>query len=120
MSKKTLVVGASENPTRYSHRAVRKLSQHEHEVLGLNIKPGKIGDIDIVTEVPENSDIHTVTVYIEKDNQDQLMDLIKEIEPQRVIFNPGAENQELSKELESLGIETIEACTLVMLNIGNY
>ena len=49
MSKKTLVVGASENPTRYSHRAVRKLSQHEHEVLGLNIKPGKIGDIDIVT-----------------------------------------------------------------------
>ena len=42
------------------------------------------------------------------------------MKPERVIFNPGTENDEFIQLLEENGIEAVEACTLVMLSIGNY
>ena len=48
--KKTLVIGASSNPQRYSYKAVKLLSNYQHEVLALGIKDGEIGDIKIKTE----------------------------------------------------------------------
>jgi hypothetical protein len=37
-----------------------------------------------------------------------------------VIFNPGAENTALVAELEKAGIACEEACTLVLLNTGQF
>ena len=117
---KTLVIGASTKPERYSNMAIQSLRNHKHEVVALAKKMGKVGDVTIQTEFPINEDIHTVTMYVGAKHQGEYYKSILDLNPERVIFNPGSENFEFSDMLEMNGIETIEGCTLVMLSIGQY
>lgn len=120
MSKKTLVIGASNNPERYAYRAVKKLTAHGHPVLALGKKDEMIDNIPVVKERPLDNDIDTVTLYINPQLQKNYYDYILQLHPKRIIFNPGTENDELVNLAEKNGIQTIEACTLVMLSIGDY
>jgi predicted CoA-binding protein len=119
-SKKTVVIGASENPERYSNRAVRKLKDYGHEVVAVGLRAGKIDGVNIHADKPAEDNVDTVTMYVGEKNQPALYDYILSLKPKRIIFNPGAENPELEKKAEEKGIEVVEACTLVMLSIGNY
>lgn len=118
--KKVLVLGASPTPWRYAHEAVKRLKNAGHQVLAFGKRKGSIDGIDIVQQFPKDKDIHTVTVYLNARHQGALAEHILGIEPQRVIFNPGAENQELETELKEKGVEVLEACTLVMLSTGQF
>ncbi|HTN46742.1 MAG TPA: CoA-binding protein [Flavipsychrobacter sp.] len=118
--KKTLVLGASENTQRYSNRAVRMLRDYGHEVVALGRRKGSIGEVEITTQLPELNDIHTVTLYLNPENQKAYYDYIVRLKPKRVIFNPGTENEELERKVAMIGINTLEACTLVMLSTGQY
>ena len=120
MNKKTIVIGASTNPSRYSHKAVIQLKRHGHDVIALGRKKGVINDTPIVTELVDVEDVDTITVYISKANQGELLDIIRRIKPERVIFNPGAENYDIVPDITKLGIGSTEACTLVLLSIGKY
>lgn len=120
MSKKALVIGASTNPVRYSNMAIKSLLSHGHEVVALARREGFIGDIKIQTEFPVNQNIHTVTMYVGPQHQPEYYVPILDLNPKRVIFNPGTENSEFVQMLESRGVETIEDCTLVMLGSGRY
>lgn len=119
-SKKTLVIGASENPTRYSYLAVEKLKKYGHPVIALGNKTGMIGDTKIQTEKLQEQNIDTVTLYINPELQKQYADYIMLLHPKRLIFNPGTENEELYQIAKANGIEPLEACTLVMLGTGQY
>ena len=120
MSKRTLVIGASTNPARYSNMAIRSLLSHGHEVVALARRSGEVDSVKIQTEFPENQNIHTVTMYVGSQHQVEYYAFILDLNPKRVIFNPGTENSEFVEMLESRGIETIEGCTLVMLGTGQY
>lgn len=120
MNKKTLVIGASPKPHRYSYRAVSSLRSHGHEVVALAKRKNKVTDVEIQTEFPEDEDIHTVTLYVGATRQPEYYEPLLSLKPQRVIFNPGAENPELYSKLKKEGIEAIEACTLVMLTTNQY
>ena len=119
INKKTLVIGASENPARYANKAIRALRMHNHNVVALAKRSGQVDDVRIQTEFPGKG-IHTVTMYVGPPRQPEYYSKILNLHPERVIFNPGTENSEFAELLEENGIETIEACTLVMLSIGNY
>ncbi len=119
-NKKTLVIGASTNPARYSNMAVHSLRKHNHSVVALAKRTGKVADVPIRTEFPEKEDVHTVTLYVGAKHQAEYYQPILNLKPERVIFNPGAENFELADMLEMNGIETIEGCTLVMLDTRQY
>lgn len=118
--KKTLVLGASEKPWRYSYMAARLLKDKGHPVEAIGLSPGKMEDIVIQTGQPVLEDIHTVTMYVAPENQDGLSDYIFSLHPERIIFNPGTENVVLQKAAEEKGIEVVDACTLVMLRTGQY
>ncbi|MGV3560495.1 CoA-binding protein [Larkinella arboricola] len=120
MKRKTLVIGASENPERYANRAANRLVQQGYEVELLGLRSGSIRNNTIRTGQPDLADIDTVTLYVSAKNQTNLYDYIKKLKPRRVIFNPGTENPAFQKDLQEQGIEPIEACTLVMLSIGTY
>lgn len=120
MNKKTLVIGATENTGRYANRATRSLLQHGHDVEQIGLKAGMVQGVPIQTGLPDLTDIDTVTMYVGARNQAGYVDYLKKLKPRRVIFNPGAENDDLARQLRQEGIEPIEACTLVMLSIGNY
>jgi len=118
--KKTLVLGASANPNRYSYLAVHKLREHHHPVLAIGKKNAFVADVPVQTIIPEISDLDTVTLYLNPENQKNYYDYILSLHPRRVIFNPGAENPEFEKILTDHHIQTLEACSLVLLGTGQY
>ena len=119
-TKKTLVIGASENPARYSNLAVKKLIANSHPVVALGKRPGSIGNNIIETEKKEFDNIDTVTLYLNPSRQKEYYEYILSLHPKRIIFNPGAENDELAELALQHGIKVQEACTLVLLSTGQY
>jgi len=120
MKKKTLVIGASENPERYANKAANRLLRQGHEIELVGLREGSIQGNPIRTGRPQLDGIDTVTLYVGPRNQEGLLDYIKSLQPRRVIFNPGTENLMFERQLKEEGIEPIEACTLVMLAAGQY
>ncbi|MDQ3111520.1 MAG: CoA-binding protein [Bacteroidota bacterium] len=120
MSKKTVVMGATENTQRYSNMAVKSLMRHDHDVVPVGLKAGEIDGVKILAGHPAIENVDTVTMYVGPKNQVPLYDYILSLKPKRIIFNPGSENEEFEKMAEDKGIEVVEACTLVMLSVGNY
>lgn len=118
--KKTLVLGASDNPNRYSYLALQKLQAAGHPVVGIGKKPGQVGNVAIVNEKLPIDDVDTVTLYLNPGNQQEYYDYILSLHPDRIIFNPGTENRELASRAREQGIETLQACTLVMLSTNQY
>jgi predicted CoA-binding protein len=118
--KKTVVIGVSPNQRRYSNIATLRLLENNHEVVPLGIKNGKIGALDIILERPNLTDVDTVTMYIGKRLQPDWYNYILELNPMRVIFNPGTENGELAQLLLESKIDVVENCTLVMLATNQY
>jgi predicted CoA-binding protein len=118
--KKTLVMGASENPARYSNMAIKRLLSKEHPVVAIGKKKGKVGPVEIETEHKPFTDVDTVTMYLNPLHQQPYYNYILGIHPKRIIFNPGAENDELAELAQKNGIEPLEACTLVLLSTGQF
>lgn len=120
MSKKTVVLGASDNPGRYAYIATHRLLSYGHEVVPVGIRAGTIQDLPIQVGMPRVEDVDTVTLYVGTDRQSPYYEYIRSLKPKRVIFNPGTENDVLVDLCHQDGIETVEGCTLVMLSVGNY
>lgn len=118
--KKTLVLGASTNPARYSFMAINKLRRYGHDVVAIGLRPGRVSDVDFHIDHPEIDNLDTITLYLNANNQKPYHDYILQQNPKRIIFNPGAENHELKKLAKEKGIRTQDACTLVMLSTGQY
>ena len=118
--KKTLVFGASDNPSRYSYLAVNRLRSHGHPVVAIGKKNSMVADVPIEKEKKDWENIDTVTLYLNPAHQQQYYDYILSLKPKRIIFNPGAENDELADLAAKNGIKPIEACTLVLLSTNQY
>ncbi len=118
--KKTLVIGASQNPARYSNLAINRLKYHQHQVVAIGKRKGMVAGIEIETEKKEFNDIDTVTLYLNPKLQKEYYDYIISLHPKRIIFNPGAENEELVELALQNDIKPLEACTLVLLSTGQY
>ncbi|MGZ3845141.1 MAG: CoA-binding protein [Flavisolibacter sp.] len=118
--KKTLVLGASSNPARYSYLAVQRLRAHKHPVVAIGRRVGTVADVDISKERASDSDIDTITLYLNPKNQVEYYDYILSLHPKRIIFNPGTENDELIQKARENNIKPVIACTLVMLSTGQY
>lgn len=121
-NKKTVVLGASPNPSRYAYTAANMLHERDIPFVPVGIKTGEILGVPIqnLREKPSLSDVHTVTLYIGPHNQEEWYEYILSLKPKRIIFNPGTENQELMDLAKSNGIEATRACTLVLLSTGQY
>lgn len=118
--KKTLVLGASTHPYRYSYLAIHKLRKAGHPVVAIGKKVGEVKDVPIQTEATLFNDIDTVTLYLNPRLQEQYYKYIISLNPERVIFNPGTENPDFYKILEAEGIDYDVACTLVLLGTNQY
>lgn len=115
-----MVLGASDNPSRYSYLAVSKLRSKGHPVVAIGRKTGRVADVEVQTEKKPEQAIDTVTLYLNPTHQKEYYDYILSLHPRRIIFNPGAENEELEKLAKEHDIETMDACTLVLLSTGQF
>lgn len=122
MSKKTVIIGATPNPSRYAYLAAGMLKEYNHEVVPVGTKKGEVfgNSILSIADRPQIKDVDTVTLYIGPHHQPEHYVYILSLKPKRVIFNPGTENPEFEELLEKSGTEAMEACTLVLLRSGQY
>jgi predicted CoA-binding protein len=118
--KKTLVLGASDNPSRYSYLAMNRLKGHKHPVVAVGRKEVAVNGIQIHKHHAAEEGIDTITLYLRPQNQVEYYDYILSLKPKRIIFNPGTENEELIDKARQAGIQPVIACTLVMLATGQY
>ena len=117
---KTLVLGASDNPSRYSYLAIHRLRNHNIPVAAIGKKHTLVADVEVVSEKKAFQNIDTITLYLNPSHQQEYYNYIFSLKPRRIIFNPGSENGELAKIAMDKGIQSIEACTLVLLSTGQY
>jgi predicted CoA-binding protein len=115
-----VVIGASDNTSRYSYMATTRLQQNGYKVIPIGIKKGEINGTKIVNEPSLFENVHTVTLYIGPAKQPAYYDYVINLKPKRLIFNPGTENKEFYDLATKNGIEAIEACTLVMLSTQTF
>ncbi len=118
---RVVVLGASTNKARYSYRAVSMLADHGFEPIPVHPSGRSVLERETKRSLPEvDGSIDTLTVYVNASISDPLYDAIVALNPRRVVFNPGAENPHLATRLHDLGIEVVEACTLVMLSTNQF
>ncbi len=120
MNKKTLVLGASLKPNRYSHYAIQRLVANQIEVVAVGLKEGEVDGVTIATKPLPFENIDTVTLYLNPMRQREYYDYIVSLNPKRVIFNPGTENPEFYQILQENNIPFEAACTLVLLSTNQY
>ncbi|MBS1919049.1 MAG: CoA-binding protein [Bacteroidetes bacterium] len=118
--KKTVVLGASDNPSRYSYLAINRLRNYGHPVIAIGRKKTQVADVPVTNDKVPDTNIDTVTLYLNPLHQQEYYDYILSLKPKRIIFNPGAENEELYDLAKKNGIQPVEACTLVLLSTGQY
>jgi len=120
-SKKTLVIGASLNPSRYSNICINDLVYYGFPVVAIGLREGQVAGVDIQKGKPQLEDIHTVTMYLGPQNQADYEDyIINSVKPKRIIFNPGTYNESLADKAQRADIITETKCTLLMLSGGYF
>jgi predicted CoA-binding protein len=119
---KILILGASNNPMRFSYMAANALADRAYEIIPVGLKKGTVAGRSIldIRSRPKIDDVHTITLYMNPQNQSGYLDYILSLNPGRIIFNPGTENKELIDLANQQGIEVIVDCTLVMLRSGYF
>lgn len=120
--KKTVIIGATPNTSRYAFMAAERLTGANIEFVPVGIKKGEVFGKEILPlrEKPAIEEVHTVTLYVGPQNQVEWYEYILSLKPKRIVFNPGTENDELQEMARGQGVEVVEGCTLVMLGVGTY
>ncbi len=120
-SRTVVVLGASDKPDRYSNRAVRLLLKHGYTVIPVHPTLATVEGLPVMPDLPAVSGVvDTLTVYVSPAIGETLLKDMLALDPRRVVFNPGSEAPVLFPALRSAGIEVVENCTLVMLNLGAF
>ncbi len=116
-----VVLGASAKPERYSNQALHLLLEKGFAVLPVHPALDEIEGILVFKKLPDlGMPVDTITVYLSPERSAPLVEDLLAVKPRRVIFNPGTENPQLQQQLQDAGIEVKEACTLVLLNTGQF
>lgn len=116
----TLVLGASPNPRRYSHKATEELSNAGYDVIPVGIRQGNINELQIQSEFPAERKIDTIAMYLSAENQKKYYENILTNLPRRVVFNPGTFNPDFQETLRENGVIVINDCVLMMLSRKIY
>jgi predicted CoA-binding protein len=119
---KVIILGASPNPARYSNKAAIALHALNYTIVPVGLKSGEVSGkiiLDIRT-MPFIDQVDTITMYMNARNQQAYYDYIFSLKPRRIIFNPGAKNDQLAKMAEDKKIKVVNDCTLLMLSSGYF
>jgi len=115
------VLGASPKEDRYSFKAVHMLKENGHRPLPIHPAGHTVNGVPGLKSLDDiEGSVDTLTIYVNAGISNAEYDRILKLKPRRVIFNPGAENEELAQKLEKQGIEVVRACTLVMLRTDQF
>jgi len=122
ISKITLIAGATSDPSRYAFIAASFLDRFNLPFIPIGINKGNVlgRKIEPLHERPKLENIDTITLYLNVWHQKEWEEYFLSLNPKRIIFNPGAENNEFAEKAKLNGIQCVNGCTLVMISTGQY
>jgi len=121
LEKTVAILGASNNPERYSYKALKMLAEYGYKTIPVHPQLKDIDGAEVKNSLGDiNEDVYTLTLYVGPEKVAPLIPDIIKLKPQRVILNPGTESKELEDALEKASIPYLEACTLVLLKTGHF
>ncbi len=119
-----IILGASDKPDRYSYKALVMLKEFGHNPIGVHPSLTEVEGSKVFKDLNEAKgkmpNVDTITVYVNPEISTKIVQDLVNTKAKRVIFNPGSENPGIYEELKKHGIESEEACTLVLLRTGQY
>ena len=115
------ILGASNNPEKYSYKALKLLREKGHEVFPVHPALKEIEGLKVYASLADlPKPVHTLTLYVSPEISSKMTSQILASSPRRILFNPGAENTELETRARAQGIQALEACTLVLLHTDQF
>lgn len=120
--EKVAILGASDNPERYSYKAFKMLQEYGHTPFPVHPSLEAVENVKVTHQLAElaKEKIDTLTLYVNPRILETYVDQVIALKPRRVIFNPGTESFAIEQKFEDAGIQTLEACTLVMLRTNQF
>lgn len=112
---RVMIIGASSDRSKYGNKAVRAYRRAGHEVLPVNPRETVIEGINAyanIADVP--GPIDRATIYVPPHIGVGIMaELAQRGDVQEVYLNPGAESDEVMEAAAKVGIEPIQACSII-------
>jgi predicted CoA-binding protein len=108
------IVGASSAPHKFGNKAVRAFLRQGWTVYPVNPNETIIEGLRVypsLAEVPRPID--RVTMYVPPSVGSAMLDEIKRAAPKELFLNPGSDSEELVARAEALGLNPIQACSIV-------
>jgi hypothetical protein len=118
MSKTIAIVGASSDRSKYGNKAVRAFRDGGWTVYPVNPKAEEVEGLPCygsVADVPGPLD--RVALYVPPEVGKQLLGDIAAKHPTELFLNPGSADAELIAQAEALGLNPIEACSIVSIGL---
>lgn len=121
MSLSVAIIGASHKPQRYAYQAQVMLMDNGHTVFPVSGNGREILGVQGYNSVIDiKQPVDTVTLYLNASRHEVIKQDVLELNPRRIIFNPGTESEQLMEFYQSQNIETEAACTLVLLRTNQF
>jgi predicted CoA-binding protein len=117
--KTVAVIGASNNRAKFGNKAVRAFRQQGYTVFPVNPKESKIEGLTVypsIRDVPVRPEM--VSVYLPPP---VLLKILQDIAARgcdELWLNPGTESNQVLAEAERLGLNVIQACSIVGVGIS--
>lgn len=119
MEKRIAILGASQDPNKFGNKAVRAYVKSGYTVYPVNPRADEIEGLKAyptVLDIPE--DVDTASIYLPPRLTLDVLDDLARKGIKEVYFNPGSESEETYAKAESLGMQPIEACSILAVGVS--
>ena len=118
MSKPTVaIIGASTDRQKYGNKSVRAHLSQGYEVYPIH---HRANEVEGLTAYPSLQDVPVenldrISVYVPSSVGIQLLEEIQQSGAKEVWFNPGSESPDLLERARELGLNVIQACSIIAI-----
>ena len=119
--KTVAVIGASSNRSKFGNKALRAFERQGYRVLAINPNEKEVEGhktFASVLDVPEPIDM--ATVYVHADAGVRVMDDLAKKNVAEVWLNPGADDSIVVARARQLGLNVIQACSIIAIGDSPY
>lgn len=112
---RVMVIGASQNPEKYGHKAVLAYQRQGHEVFPIHPEAGQIAGSPAYSDASQPpGPIDRAILYLPPETGRTVLPALAERgDVAELWVSPGAESPELIEDAERLGFDPIQACSIV-------
>jgi len=114
MAKTVAVIGASNDRHKYGNKALRAFARQGYTVLAINPNETEVEGYRTypsVLDVPEPIDM--ATMYVQPDVGVRVVEELAKKQVGEVWLNPGADAPAVVRRARELGLNTIQACSIM-------